>query len=292
MNQIIDGLELLNIKNSVNVARELYTDFFHLGIYNYFKKKPVQMGGGDGYVKFGVENTHFKFYKVDRGDSVIYSLHQNDDDLKMPECIVIIVDKIEKIAILHNISYFDECFSKDNKKYFKSCKTLLLKIAIKFVNELRRHYKINSFQLKDNSKKYCNGTSINFALMHTFLYGDTWYGKRGFRPRNNKKYEVDEYLVDRYEQNIKIINTLKTKDTKNLKKYLKESYKKISPKNISFNKIKKIYYDNCDNSLSEFFKAYLKDFDKTCTMFDMFMERLAEDNKIFNFDGKSFIFIY
>jgi len=97
-------------------------------------------------------------------------------------CSSIIVDKKQKIAILQNLSYYKECTSPDfiqNKGG-----SFILNFVLNFIRINRGRFGISRIVLKDTSRKYCKHCKTNVVLpsMYFLLYGDTWYGKYGFRP--------------------------------------------------------------------------------------------------------------
>lgn len=291
MDNIIKCLERLNIKESEKVARTIYTNF-RSDINKYFCGTPKIMVGGSNKTEFIANRVIFNFYRTDYGDIAHYHLYQNDDENKLPECLFIIVDKKERIAILENITYNDQCFNNDDKKVFNPSGGLLLSIAINFINKLHTHYKFKHIQLLDDSEKYCNGNTINLSLMYTLMCGHTWYGKRGFIPKVKNKYEVDEHLLKRYNANTKIMQTVKVKHVINLKKYLIDSYNKVKPKKVKLDEILLMYERNKNNLLSKFISEYLQDFQKMCDMFSLFYEDLSDDIGLYDFNGKPFIRFY
>jgi hypothetical protein len=92
--------------------------------------------------------------------------------------------------------------------------------------------------------------------MHTLLYGDTWYGKKGFKAKVSSKYtqkniyKIDNGLFKLYENNKKIIKNIKVNDIPKLKNYLIDSYNEVKPKNITIDKIIKMYEKHKNNKLS------------------------------------------
>ncbi len=77
--------------------------------------------------------------------------------------------------------------------------------------------------------------------------------------------------------------------------YLIYSYNEIKPKNITIDIIMKMYDKHKNNKLSVFLLEYLDNdtnFKKTCKMFNLFYVQLAHDIGVYDFNGKSFIYIF
>ncbi len=110
---------------------------------------------------------------------------------------------------------------------------------------------INKISLTDNSIKKYNNKNIKLSTMLTLLTGDTWYGKYGFRP-------IEEYLIKKYENNKKIMNTITLKDI-DLIKYLKMT--KLNEKVIEKSKI---FIENHQSLLvKDYLIRFIKEYDKT-----------------------------
>ena len=256
-------------------------------IYFFETYKLFQTDGNKSHkIEIDYNNTKFYFHEIKDENTIHFNLYKNNNDEEKPECVIIIIDKIEKIATLHGIMYDKTCCSNIKKL----CSgTLLLKLAIKFVKFLGEKIKLKYLELRDNSYKICHNIQIKMPLFYTLMYGDTWYGKHGFLPFSHKEEKIDYKLLKDYKNNIKIINSVKTKDVKKLKDYLVYSYKKVKP-NIKFEEIAKIYNKYYDHLLSDFLKEYLFNYDTTCKMFNWFIDKLAHDINIHNFYGETFVY--
>jgi hypothetical protein len=256
MEAIINVFDMMNIKDSVKNAMRIEKKYGYK-IRRYFTNDDIMIGGGDNFTKFEFEKYIFNFMRTAINDTVHYKLFIDDDEQNLPECLYIIYDKIDKAIVLENLFYDKKCFNNSNmENEYKLCGSLLLSVGLKFVKKLRKKYDIKYIQLTDESIKYCNGTEINFALMHTLLYGDTWYGKKGFKPKVSSKYtqkniyKIDNGLLKLYENNKKIIKNIKVNDIPKLKNYLIDSYNEVKPKNITIDKIIKMYEKHKNNKLS------------------------------------------
>ena len=79
---------------------------------------------------------------------------------------------------------------------------------------------------------------------------------------------------------------------KKIKKYLIKSYEKIKNPKIDLESILNLYEKYKDDKLKTFMRSFLKDFDKVCEIFDLFIVQLTEDIGIYNFRGSSFIYVF
>ena len=74
--------------------------------------------------------------------------------------------------------------------------------------------------LLDLSSKLCEDANFDLGLLYTFLKGDTWYGKWGFRPANKDTNDIDTKKNKIYEKNKYIISKIKVKYCVTLKNTL------------------------------------------------------------------------
>ena len=291
MEAIVNIFDKMNIKNSIKYAMELEKKYSYK-IRRYFTNDDVMIGGGNEITEFTFDNKIFNFYRTSINDTIHYKLFKNDDEEDLPECLYIIVDKTEKLATLFNIVYDKRCFDEKMKKEYKLCGSLLLVVGLKFIKVLRKKYDIKYVQLTDDSDKFCGKIPINFSLMHTLLYGETWYGSKGFKPKIKNVFEINEFLLTKYNKNKSIMGKTMVSDMPQLKKYLKNAYEEVNPKNISLKKIMEMYDNNKNNTLSSFLLDYMYDFKITCEMFSLFYRQLADDIGIYDFNDKPFIHIF
>ena len=212
-------------------------------------------GGSKEYHLLRHDGLEFKLFKVNEVDSISYSLHRRDDSSDRDYCVAIFVYKKAKFARIDDLTFHTDCFSKKQREYYKNKKedlkgNKLVKIAIGAVRSLKNHYNIDYITLRDASKKEYGVVSddvsteinifnfplgpieIRLGLMYTYLNGDTWYGKFGFRPANDKENNISNIGNKQYNRNSDIMENIKVKDCKTLKNYLIESKKKIWKKII------------------------------------------------------------
>jgi len=261
-------MKLLNVQHPDIASREI--DTFcrnNIDMHNFFKNDPVQVGGGSIIMK--IKGTKFNFYKVDFGNSVTYNLHKDNNEQES-ECIIIMVDKENKVANIHNLSYDDKCFTENNVKHIVKSGSSLLAIAIYFVHKIKKHYKITKVEVTDNATKICNENHkpIRIWIMSTLKYGDTWYGKFGFIPKYGD--EKNDYI-----ENKKLMKNLLVKDT-NIMNIIEEYSKKLGYDDM-YKNIKKMNDDFKNEKVTTFISSFLNKFDETCELFSEICNKIVKD---------------
>lgn len=178
-------------KMATNFVLSLFPEF--IGESDRFK---YMLGcGKDEIVDKNViyKETSFKFRKIKSEKRVDYVLRTNDEDL---DCIIIVIDRTERTALLDNISYYDECFPK-NAAVKKG--GILLQVAMKLIDQIKNKYKLRYVTLKDNSRKTCKivRDTLPLSIFLMFTRGETWYGSHEFVPfRPNDEKMMKTPLVD------------------------------------------------------------------------------------------------
>lgn len=241
---------------------------------NYIKNKYIlnnsyiiQHGSGHAYYNY---NMKIKFYVTKDSSGTTISLH-NENDEEKHICLMINVSKeLGGNAEINSISNEGNCVSDNG--IFKLNGTQLLNIAIDFIKQIKDKYDVKRIVLKDNSRKLCGKHNLWLPILHTLLYGNTWYGKYGFRPVSNKSDKVN--IMDIYNNNKKIYRTAKVKDIKNLKKYIDE-YFKIKVDKEEYVKIMDIYNRYETVHVFDFMRTLL-DF-KHCEFISYIYEKVFDD---------------
>ena len=210
------------------------------------------------------EEKIIKFMKTTEPDSVKYSIHQIDNNGNQQNCLLI--DIHNDLVYLSNI-YNNQC------KYKKPLNIIingseLLDIAIAFIKSKKKEYNLKKIYLRDNSSKYCKYKDYNKAeempYLYSLLFGDTWYGSRGFKPykyinvsysNDIDKLKLHEKTIElnkRYQNNKKIWNIIKVKNMPKLNKYIYDSYSKHKNilKSFNINSVLEILKDNKYNELN------------------------------------------
>jgi hypothetical protein len=290
-----DILKSLNVPKHKKFATFIYTNnnFGH-----FFKMcqnciKQGQYGGGKKTIQY--EGVDFDFSKYKDEEYTMFALNTKNNI----NCLLIRINKEEKSAEILGIGYYPYCFTNKQIKHFKgkTSGSLLLKLALKLVNNIKDHYKLEKVTLQDNSQKKCHDFNIDLSTMYTLMYGETWYGNYGFVPYDSANKIAHKFGVSKYNKNKEIMNKIKVKDVPQLKKYLVDSYNNIVKDNkgtdfsdllLKKEEIVEMYneYKNNDKLLKDFIKRFLVKYDKSCLLFYSFYESLFDDLNLYDFHGK------
>jgi hypothetical protein len=245
-----------------------------------------QIGGGNKVIHYKFDNRDFVIYEAKAsGGGYDFSIHKNDD-VDDSSCLHVITHPKNNIAVIINISYHKDCVSTSLELGGGS---ILLKLAIQYLTEFKKKYNIKRIVLKDNSFFKCKKLkeNISLALMHTLIDGHTWYGKYGFRPYDSKGDKLNIEANQFYEENIKIVQNKKIRDTIAFQR-LYEIYTDIISKEYA-DKQKPIIYSLFKNhTIGNFFKDMLTNFQGSCFIFSMLYRKFAKATGITDFDGKMF----
>jgi hypothetical protein len=149
----------------------MITSLYHLDRRDMWKKY------GSGYA----ESKTIGKYKVEFDDE--------EDDLRMfiwskdKPCVVIVLSKSLKVAVLDGVYYTPECTIDGKMKRGEGTREM-----IQFALDMMKENGAETVELSDKSTVMCNGKKIKLGLMHFFKYGQTWYEKYfGFQPTTNKE---------------------------------------------------------------------------------------------------------
>jgi hypothetical protein len=278
-------LKRLHVKKYYDVAMRICQGNEHLFYYNLFDHNNELQNGGSKHTTLKYKNEKFKFYVFNEGNSILYNLYQNDNIDKIPECLVIAVDKKEKFAYINGISYDGDCFQIDSIQ--KSGSTLF-KVALLLIEKIKGHYGLKHIQLKDNSNKYCekSRTNIELSSLYMLTKGDTWYGSYGFLPFDVDKKMLHKSNFDDYIQNKSIVKNTLLKDTEIIK-YLIQASKELNLK-ISRSVFDKLYDKYKDESVQYFFLKFMGNFDKYCELFALVYKKLMKQLGLNNLHGVTY----
>ncbi len=268
-------------------------DFEYINNSDLSKEKPLSLYLGGGKIIYTYKNDKYIFFKTKDNINIIYSIKELNNN-ELMDCVLIIIEKEAGIAHINNISNYDKCIN-DKKKINGS---EILDVSIDFIKYVKNKYKIKKIRLKDNSYKICKGgNKMELSRFYILLYGDTWYGSRGFRPYTKK---VGVNMLAEYDTNLNINKRIKIKDAINLIEYFKRfyiDYKEKYEAQLEKNKIdtKKNVLDNIkfiennpNMNLGKFLRQMLKDYEKNCVIFSSFYKNLFIDLEYFDFYTDSF----
>jgi len=263
-------------------------DFIVVRNKDYPKRKHLQYGGTEKTIRYKYDGKEFILHEAKSEDGYDISMRRKDDPDEQ-ECLHVMTDTARHIAYIANISYYPDCVRTGLDK--PGGGTVLLKMCLQFLKATKDRYKIKRIQLKDNSHYICksNKKNIHLPLLHTFIFGNTWYSKYGFRPYDPDGDTENKRLMRDVIKNEHIVNNTKLKDTP-IFRYLKKIIRKKSKGNLKEEKqmIKDMHeFDNL--SLRVFFRHhFFEDFQETCeTLYD-FYEDFAKDIDLYDFYGKPF----
>jgi hypothetical protein len=199
------------------------------------------------------------------------------------------------LACVQNVNYHNQAQTRryiyiglerpgDGSKLFRIC--------VRFLKDNKNRYNVNRILLRDNSCFFDqhNNKEINYALMHTLLYGDTWYGSSfGFRPYDQMNDTEDDVMIKMFENNRKVMNTTKTSYTNLYNLIYKAMRKRDSGdgKHIK-QKVDEYYAKYHDKTLDVFFRNFLKDQDDACAIFSDIYINLCTGAYIYDLSGNSF----
>jgi hypothetical protein len=261
--------------------------FDHNKQYMRYKQliKNNQVGGNMiKKIKLKFEGYPFIFFREEDKYDISYTVHIDDDDEKA-NCLLIRVEKDDKIVYISEISKYPKC-SRISLPETKGG-TLLLKLALYFIKTyLKAKYNLKYIQLKDNSILYCgkSGKSIHLDSLYMLTHGDTWYGKYGFIPFDIHTEDTDEQKLELYKKNQKLVKT-KLKDS-NIKKILKTLYASNSPKNKTLDD----FFNKHQNMMvKDFLYNMVKvDFIKGCESLSVIYKKIMESLGIISLHGSTY----
>jgi len=242
--------------------------------------------------KYKFENNIYTFivHKYEYNDKITYSVFNNDNK-NDSECVLILYMKKGEYCVIESIGSFEKCHSKDSHigMNYTRTGTLLLKFTLDLIESyLVKEYKIKYIRLKDNSNKICKyvNETIDLDSFYMFTHGDTWYGKYGFVPFDNKK--TDELREIEYKKNQNIVkNTLVGNvDLKNVFwKASTELNNFLKKEAISEKTIEKLLSKYADKTIMEFMTILLQKYDVYCSFFFFLYKPLMKKLKMTNLHG-------
>ncbi|ATZ81174.1 hypothetical protein BMW23_1131 [Bodo saltans virus] len=290
-----DILQSLNVPNYKDYATFIYinNNFGHFEKMCQNSIHKCQYGGGIVNVIF--EGVDFEFSKYRDDEYSMFALNAKNN----VNCLLIRINKGEKSAEILGIGYYPFCFTNKQIKHFKG-KTngsLLLKLALKLVNDVKEHYNLKKITIQDNSQKKCHDFNIDLSKMYILMHGETWYGNHGFIPYDSANKIEHKFGIKMYKQNKEIMNKITVKEIPQLKKYIINSYNNIVTDNNHTNfynlllqkeEIVEMYnkYKNRGKLLKDLIKNFLIKYDKSCLLFYSFYEQLFNDINLYDFHGK------
>jgi len=283
----------LQIKNRENIINKLMYEDYELckGLITCKNKKNEQIFeqyGGAKKIKYKFEGYTFVIYESESTNKISYHINNKSIEDTMEICVHIIVLKKEKYAYIQNVTSFDKCTLEGMPK--SKGGSMLLRLCIQFLKELKDKYDLTYIQLKDNSFIFCNqnNTRIDFDSFYMLTHGDTWYGKYGFIPYDPEKEIVDIEKYSDYKLNQKLVNIIKV-GCINMKPLIKRAVDKLKlhdPFNDKF--IDKMMEKYKDRSVMIFMDDLAKTHDLTCGIINNIYIDVMKEIGMTNLHGSTY----
>jgi len=244
----------------------------------------------------GIEKTHTLEFN---GYTFKVSVEKNDEDilinilthigLNPASCANIIIDRKSGIAVLGNISYHEGCGKPVQRGLSENpTGSIILKFILKFLKKNKKGLNINRIVLTDHSYKICpKCNDIKLSNLNTLLYGDTWYGKYGFRP-----YDKDHDIPDKaenkaYNKNKQIIQKTLVKDV-DLIGHIKRGIQKYKLYHIDSDILIEKIKEWRNHKLSDVLIVMMQEYDKYCCLFEYIQEKIIKELNLVSFHKSSF----
>jgi len=170
--------------------------------------QPFKGGGKTHNIPFIDNNITYKF-TVDIEPLDDDCLHISIVNPTQDECVTVYVYPKTSVAILHNISYFNNCAKEGLQP---ATGTILLKFIISYLRRHKELLKINRIALTDHSFLKCNycDETVKLARLRMVTKEAPWYMAHGFRPFDARKNKPDDKALISLQANNESLNTMKT----------------------------------------------------------------------------------
>lgn len=287
-NKFSNILKDLHIKHPIKTCFQLLKEDDRT-LYNFFDKNrnKIMKGGKKKIYKYG--DREFIFYISKNEDITNISIHRISD--KNQDCLLILISDRE--AIIHNISYYPDCINTGLE--YPGGGTILLKTALQFLRDNKKKYNIKKILLKDNSSLWCEEAKekINLSSLYMLIWGETWYGKYGFKPYDTNSNKEDEDMIAKYRINQHIVEKTYIKET-NIKKILEQTIKKYNlEKYVSLKKMMDICDKYMEKTIMTFFRHLMDSrlYKNTCVLFFYSYKKIMDSLKMYNLHGISYYLI-
>jgi len=256
--------------------------------YAYLKYDEQYRGGKNDVIKYKHEGYTFIIHKDEEEDRTSFHVYNEDNIERNEVCMLLFIPKKENYVYLQSISYYQNCYRPEMPKTKGG--SLLLRMTLNFIDDIKSKYKLKYIQLKDNSTFTCeeDGKSTPICNLYMLTRGDTWYGKYGFIPFDPIKKQIDiDTLVD-YKTNQKLVKIIKIKCT-DIKEYLIKATYKLNlnrqyPEHI-IDQIIKVYGAK---SIQDFFRDFMEKYDTRCHIFNEIYKNFMMDMHLVDLYNKTY----
>jgi len=202
----------------------------------------------------------------------IYISIVNKDEL---DCATILIEKKDNIAILHNMSYYDNCTKEGLKS--PGGGSILLRFVINFLIQHKDEYRTKRILLTDNSFFNCLRCSKNVSLarLRNITHGETWYMSYGFKPYDTKHNKQSIRLLKALDNNNKILDKLTTNEC-DVISVAKDMNKEEKYHKIDINELMVLVAKH--KMFRDFFIRISKEYKKYCCLIRAILSELYETN--------------
>ena len=171
---------IYNLSNKLNINYNLFSKYYQRGGEKDKTLNLVYLEKDTKEELFRIEfNTIYDKYGIQ-----IYLSNNNQSlDLEdMNKCIVISIDKENKVGHIDNISSdLGECIHLEDFE-IKNKGSFYLKMVVKMLKKYKNKLGINKITLQDNAHIVCNNGRYNLTKYLLFTRGETFYSREGFEP--------------------------------------------------------------------------------------------------------------
>lgn len=222
-------------------------------------KFKIQKGGGYKKIQYKGYTFNLSVSKEDDRTHILILTPKKD------ECVTVFIDSSN--AIIHNMSYYQECAQEGLKK--PGGGSILLNFIINYLKDNKKKYKIKRILLTDYSYLTCYqcDENVKLARLRFVTHGQSWYMKHGFLPYDTLKQKPDTVLSKGIKLNQEIREQLKTKQINIIN--LARNFKGIDTKEI---KILMTKY----TLMKDFIIRLTKEFNKYCCLIEKITQQIFD----------------
>lgn len=252
--------------------------FNHGEFIGGFKKDTIEQ-----FIDHGCVYTYKVFITDEIQDDIVHIVVEADDS---NECATIFIDK--GIAILHNMSYFENCAKEGLRRPGGGNK--LLRFTLNLIIKYKNKYGIKRILLTDKSYIQCQGKSetIKLAQLRQITHDSPWYSAYGFKPYDSFKQKPSKSLDKAILKNNEILKSLKTTDI-NIGEIIGKAIRKEKIKDYNANELTRLVEKY--PLMRGFILRLVQEYDKYCyILIHLLKVMYAPESKLglTDFYGKSF----
>ena len=252
--------------------------FNHGEFIGGYKKDTIEQ-----FIDHGGVYTYKVFITDEIQDDIVHIVVETDDS---NECATIFIDK--GIAILHNMSYFENCAKEGLRRPGGGNK--LLRFTLNLIIKYKNKYGIKRILLTDKSYIQCQGKSetIKLAQLRQITHDSPWYSAYGFKPYDSFRQKPSKSLDKAILKNNEILKSLKTTDI-NIGEIIGKAIHKEKIKDYDANELTRLVEKY--PLMRGFILRLIQEYDKYCYILIHLLKVIyAPESKsgLTDFYGKSF----